>query len=201
MIVSLEGVLVECSPLRAVVEAYGVGYEVSVPLTAAEQLPAVGQRVKLHILAVYREDSQQLFGFATRDDRDFFRLLVEKVSGIGPKTALTLLSRLSAETLKSAIAQANVELLSKCPGIGKKTAERLVVELRDKILPSSGDALPAAIALGGTKESTAFADTVGALIALGYKAPDADKAARRAQSVLGPKATSEALLKKALAQA
>ncbi len=202
MIVSLEGVLVECSPLRAVVESHGIGYEVCIPLTTAEKLPAVGQRVKLHTLAVYREDSQQLFGFATREDRDFFQLLVEKVSGIGPKTALNLLSRLSADTLKSAIAQANVELLSKCPGIGKKTAERLVIELRDKVLPSAtGGLSPEALAKGEMKEGSAFTDAVGALIALGYKAPDADKAARRAQSVLGAKATSEALVKKALAQA
>ncbi len=200
MIVSLEGVLVECAPLRAVVEAHGVGYEVSIPLTAAEQLPAVGQRVKLHTLAVYREDSQQLFGFATREDRDFFQLLVEKVSGIGPKTALNLLSRLSADTLKSAIAQANVELLSKCPGIGKKTAERLVIELRDKIFSGGIESVPAVVSAKGEVPTSAFADAVGALIALGYKAPDADKAARRAQSILGAKATSEALVKKALAQ-
>lgn len=200
MIVSLEGVLVECTPLRAVVEANGIGYEVNIPLTATEQLPAVGQRVKLHTLAVYREDSQQLFGFATREDRDFFRLLVEKVSGIGPKTALNLLSRLSADTLKSAIAQANIDLLSKCPGIGKKTAERLIVELRDKVFSSGIEVLPSEAPSSNAKESSAFADAVGALIALGYKAPDADKAARRAQSILGPKATSEALVKKALAQ-
>ncbi len=201
MIVSLEGVLVECTPLRAVVESHGIGYEVSIPLTAAEQLPAVGQRVKLHTLAVYREDAQQLFGFATPADRDFFRLLVEKVSGIGPKTALNLLSRLSADTLKSAIAQANVDMLSKCPGIGKKTAERLVIELRDKISGNEEGLASVASAKGDAKETSAFADAVGALIALGYKAPDADKAARRAQSLLGAKATSEALVKKALAQA
>jgi Holliday junction DNA helicase RuvA len=200
MIVSLEGVLVECTPLRAVVEANGIGYEVNIPLTAAEQLPAVGQRVKLHTLAVYREDTQQLFGFATREDRDFFRLLVEKVSGIGPKTALNLLSRLSADTLKSAIAQANVDLLSKCPGIGKKTAERLVVELRDKVFSGGIEVMPSVASAKEATPTSAFADAVGALIALGYKAPDADKAARRAQSVLGPKATSETLVKKALAQ-
>ncbi len=200
MIVFLEGMLVECTPLRAVVEVQGIGYEVNIPLTAAEQLPAVGQRVKLHTLAVYREDAQQLFGFATREDRDFFRLLVEKVSGIGPKTALNLLSRLSAETLKAAIAQANVDLLSKCPGIGKKTAERLVIELRDKVFSGGIEVVPAPGVEKEAPANSAFADAVGALIALGYKAPDADKAARRAQSVLGSKATSEALVKKALAQ-
>ena len=201
MIVSLEGVLAECSPLRAVVEAQGVGYEVNIPITTAEKLPAIGQRVKLFTLAVYREDAQQLYGFAAREDRDFFQLLVEKVSGIGPKTALNLLSRLSAETLKSAIAQANVELLSKCPGIGKKTAERLVIELRDKVF-SAGAVSSAQVAMAKDEASSGsiFTDAVAALIALGFKAPDADKAARRAMSVLGPNASSEALVKKALAQ-
>jgi len=200
MIVSIEGVLIECTPLRAVVESHGIGYEVNIPLTTAEKLPLLGQRVKLFTVAVYREDSQALYGFSGREDRDFFNLLVEKVSGIGPKTALNLLSRLSAETLKSAIAQANMELLSKCPGIGKKTAERIVMELRDKLGGSHLEGLPSEVPQGAAKEGSAFVDAVGALIALGYKAPDADKAARRAQSILGPKATSEALVKKALAQ-
>jgi Holliday junction DNA helicase RuvA len=200
MIVSLEGLLVESSPLRAVVEAYGLGYEVNIPLTTAERLPPPGQRVKLYTVAVYREDAQTLYGFAAREDRDFFQQLVEKVSGIGPKTALNLLSRLSADTLKSAIAQSNVALLSKCPGIGKKTAERLVVELRDKVLAGGMTALPAEVSAAEGKEGSVFTDAVGALMALGYNAPDADKAARRALSILGPKATSEALVKKALAQ-
>jgi Holliday junction DNA helicase RuvA len=199
MITFLEGTLVECSPLRAVVETHGVGYEVNIPVTTAEKLPALGQAVKLHTLAVYREDAQLLYGFATREDRNFFRLLVEKVSGIGPKTALNILSILSPETLRAAIANSNVGLLAKCPGIGKKTAERLVVELRDKVLTGPAAPLPVE---GAAKdaETSAFQDAVGALVALGYKAPDADKAARRALSALGPKASSEALVKKALAQ-
>jgi Holliday junction DNA helicase RuvA len=200
MIVSLEGILVECTPLRAVVESHGIGYEVNIPLTTAEKLPLAGQRVKLFTVAVYREDSAQLYGFAVREDRDFFHLLVDKVSGIGPKTALNLLSRLSSDTLKSAIAQSNMELLSKCPGIGKKTAERIIIELRDKVLPGSVATVIPGTASEGATEGSAFTDAVGALMALGYKAPDADKAARRAQSILGPKATSEALVKKALAQ-
>jgi len=200
MIVSLEGLLVECTPLRAVVEAHGIGYELSIPLTTAERLPPPGQRVKLHTLAVYREDAQTLYGFFAREDRDFFRLLVEKVSGIGPKTALNLLSRLSADTLKSAIAQSNVAMLSKCPGIGKKTAERLVVELRDKVFGEGMAAPTAEAAAPAGAEGSVFTDAVGALMALGYNAADADKAARRALSVLGTKATSEALVKKALAQ-
>jgi Holliday junction DNA helicase RuvA len=197
MIVTLEGILVECTPLRAVVEANGIGYELNIPVTTAEKLPAPGRPVKLHTLAVYREDSQSLYGFASREDRDFFRLLVEKVSGIGPKTALGLLSRLSSTTLKSAIANSDLKLLSACPGIGKKTAERLVVELRDKVFAGLAVALPSS-STGDAQLPSAFQDTVGALIALGYKAPDADQAARRALALLGPNATSEALVKQAL---
>jgi Holliday junction DNA helicase RuvA len=187
--------------LLAVVAVRGVGYEVNIPVTTAEKLPAPGQPVKLHTFAVYREDSQQLYGFAARDDRDFFRLLIEKVSGVGPKIALGLLSRLSSDTLKNAIARADLKLLSECPGIGKKTAERLIVELRDKVLPAA-TATPAASlpadAAARPGAHSAFSDAVSALVALGYKAPDADKAARGALSLLGPTATSEALIKQAL---
>jgi Holliday junction DNA helicase RuvA len=200
MIVFLEGTLVEHTVSHAVVEVHGVGYEVSIPATAAEKLPPPGRAVKLHTLAVYREDAHQLYGFTTRDDRDFFRLLVEKVSGIGPKTALGLLSRLSVSTLKAAIANSDLKLLADCPGIGKKTAERLVVELRDKVFSGTAVSLPASAPDGDAPPPSAFQDTVGALIALGYKAPDADKAARRALATLGPAATSEALVKKALGQ-
>ncbi len=101
MIVSLEGKLIEAAPLSAVIEANGIGYEVFIPVTTAEKLPGIGQTARLHTLAVYREDSQTLYGFATREDRDFFRLLVEKVSGIGPKIALNIMSRMSVESLRT----------------------------------------------------------------------------------------------------
>jgi Holliday junction DNA helicase RuvA len=177
-----------------------VGYEVNIPVTTAEQLPTPGRLVKLHTYAVYREDSQQLYGFVVREDRDFFRLLIEKVSGVGPKTALGLLSRLSAPTLKAAIAQSNLKLLSDCPGIGKKTAERLIVELRDKVFKDGVEQPIPVTTADGAPRPSAFHDAVAALVALGYKAPDADKAARRALATLGPNATSEALVKKALGQ-
>ena len=130
MIVALRGKLAKSSPLGAVVDVNGVFYGVSIPLTTAERLPKIGAEVFLHTLAVYREDSHTLYGFATEGDRDFFAALVEKVSGIGPKIALNMLSRMSADSLKSAIMAGDVSLLSKCPGIGRKTAERLVLELR-----------------------------------------------------------------------
>lgn len=198
MIVSIEGILVESSLLRITVEVGGLGYELQVPLTTVETLPAIGQKVRLHTLAVYREDSQTLYGFATRQERDFFRLLIEKVSGIGPKTALSILSRLSVELLRQAIAQSDVALLSKCPGIGKKTAERLVIELRDVLSAGAASSLvhPADNSLAGQSASP-FADAVAAMVALGFKPADADKAVRKAQNILGAEATSEALIRKA----
>ncbi len=197
MIVSIEGVLTESAPLRITLEVGGLGYEVQIPLTTAEKLPRLGEKVRLHTVAVYREDDQSLYGFATRQERDFFRLLVEKVSGIGPKTALSILSRLSVEMLRQAIAQADVGLLSKCPGIGKKTAERLVVELRDSLSTANAPFPGTANPENTTGVSSAFTDAVSALIALGFKAADADKAARKARDLLGSDATSEAIIRKA----
>jgi Holliday junction DNA helicase RuvA len=204
MIVQLRGILLESSPLSAIVDAGGIGYHINIPITTAERLPGVGKECLLFIHAVYREDSQTLYGFADRGDRDFFCLLIEKVSGIGPKIAITILSRMSVETLKSAIAQGDVALLSKCPGIGRKTAERVVIELKDKVFPggiglgaaATGNTGVAGPAGGGG--SSAFQDTVSSLVILGYKPADADKMARQALHALGGDATTEALLKRAL---
>src|SRR6185503_13521805 len=137
------------TPLHAVVELNGLGYEVNVPVTTAEKLPPPGATVKLHTLVIYREDAQTLYGFASAAERDFFRLLIENVTGVGPKGALGIMSRLSLPLLESAIRSGDVGSLSKVPGIGKKTAERLVVELRAKL-----GANTAAPELGGEKEAT-----------------------------------------------
>jgi Holliday junction DNA helicase RuvA len=201
MITSVSGVLVSATPLSAVIETGGLGYEVHIPVTTAERLPSPGQQAKLHTLAVYREDSATLYGFASEEERDFFRLLVEKVTGVGPKMALSVLSKLSLPTLKGAIVAGDVGLLSKCPGIGRKTAERLVIELRDKLNPADlGTVAPAkgespAVAPAGENK---IRDAVLALTALGYKAADADKAVRQAWVALGTSASTEALIKKAL---
>ncbi|WP_404421510.1 Holliday junction branch migration protein RuvA [Nibricoccus sp. IMCC34717] len=202
MITSIQGTLVESTPLRAVIETHGLGYEVLVPVTTAEKLPAPGTTVKLHTQAIYREDSQTLYGFATTEERDFFRLLIENVTGVGPKMALSIMSKLSLHSLEAAIRDSDIALLAKCPGIGKKTAERLVIELRGKVggLSTAGGAtsgLAPAPGTGGSAGSVAQ-DAVLALMALGYKAPDADAAVRRALLALGPKATTEAVVKRAL---
>ena len=205
MITSIQGLLTEATPLRAVVELNGFGYEVNIPVTTAEKLPAPGATVKLHTLVIYREDAQTLYGFATPADRDFFRLMIETVSGVGPKLALTIMSRMSLPVLEAAIRDGDVNGLSKCPGIGKKTAERLVVELRAKVgatgsgSPVAGAADAAPGAAPAPSGNTVFRDAVLALGALGYKPADADAAVRRAQVALGADATTEKLVKRALA--
>ncbi len=200
MIASLRGTLLSTTPLHAVIEVAGVGYEVNVPVTTAEKLPAAGQPAFLHTTVVYREDSQAIYGFASAAERDFFRLLIEKVSGVGPKVSLALMSRLSLPSLQSAIAAGDSDLLSKCPGIGRKTAERIILDLKDKmgVVSQIVPAGPGATGSSGAAEPTALADAMAALLALGYRPPEADKAVRKAQAALGANATTEALIKKAL---
>lgn len=201
MITSIQGTLVAASPLVAVVEVNGLGYEVNVPVTTAERLPAPGGTVKLHTLVIYREDSQALYGFASAEERDFFRLLIEKVTGVGPKVALSIMSRLSLPMLQRAIAAGDVATLAKCPGIGRKTAERLIIELKGVVPAARGSPAVAGSEtppIPGDDDSNSQRDAVMALIALGYKAPDADKVVRQAWIALGPAATTEQLIKKAL---
>ncbi len=187
MITSIEGTLSSAGPLRAVIELGGIGYEVNIPVTTAERLPQAGSKVKLHTLVIYREDAQTLYGFASAADRDFFRLMIENVTGIGPKVALSIMSRLSLPLLEGAIRAGDVTTLAKCPGIGRKTAERLVVELKARVgSPGSyaSAGLPDGSAGGG---ENSHRDAVAALVALGYKSADADQAVRRAALALGPK--------------
>lgn len=199
MIARLKGNVLESTPLLVVLEAGGVGYEVHIPITTAEKVAPIGNECSLFIHSVYREDSATLYGFASRDDRDFFRLLVEKVSGIGPKIGISILSRMSTDLLRSAIASSDVALLSKCPGIGKKTAERLVIELKDKVgLGSTSSSTGSVDSNTVRAEPSAFQDAVASLMTLGYKPADADKLVRKAVSKLAPDAPVEALLREAL---
>lgn len=199
MIISLEGKLVESNALTAIIEVQGIGYEVHVPLCTVEQLPAAGQTVRLYTYAVYREDAQNLYGFISREERNFFKLIVEKVSGVGPKVALGLFSKLPLPNLHAALSSGDVVLLSKCPGIGKKTAERLIVELKDKV----GSTLSTAHGplFQDTTSNTVSSneqDAIAALLALGYKTNEADRSVRQALSKLGSEATTESLIKYAL---
>jgi Holliday junction DNA helicase RuvA len=194
MITSIQGTLASATPLRAVIELNGLGYEVHIPVTTAEKLPVPGKPVKLHTHVVYREDNQVLYGFHGEAERDFFRLMIEQVTGVGPKVALTILSKLSLPVLENAIRAGDIATLAQCPGIGRKTAERLVVELKAKVGATSGS--PASAATTGG--NSAHADAVAALGALGYKAADAEQAVRRAALALGGEPTTEALIKRAL---
>ena len=164
MIGRLTGTLVEKSPPQVLVDAAGVGYEVDVPMSTFYQLPGVGERIVLLTHFVVREDAQQLFGFLTHEERATFRLLV-KISGVGPRTALAILSGLSVAELAQAVTLQESGRLVKVPGIGKKTAERLLLELKGKLGPDL--ARPASVA------SDAQADIVQALVALGYSEREA----------------------------
>ncbi len=201
MIARIQGTVIEATPLRCVLDLNGLGYEIHIPVTTAEKIPPLGENTTLFIHAVYREDSATLYGFATAEDRDFFRLLVERVSGIGPKIGISILSRMSVELLRNAIAASDVALLSKCPGIGRKTAERLVIELKDKVFPDG--AAPASgndgTATGNhTLPASNFQDAVASLITLGYKPAEADKLIRKASTQLPADANVELLIRTAL---
>ena len=198
MIAQIKGTVLESTPLLVVLEAAGVGYEVHIPITTAEKVPKIGAECSLFIHSVYREDSATLYGFATREDRDFYRLLIEKVSGIGPKIGISMLSRMSTELLRSAIASSDVALLSKCPGIGKKTAERLVIELKDKVGLASTSSAPTTGEMSASAEPSTFQDAVASLMTLGYKPADADKLVRKAVSKLDANAPVDLLLREAL---
>ena len=201
MIARIKGTVLESTPLLVVLEAGGLGYEVHIPVTTAERVPAIGQECSLFVHSVYREDSATLYGFATRTDRDFFRLLVERVSGIGPKIGISILSRMSVDVLRSAIASSDIALLSKCPGIGKKTAERLVIELKDKVFAEGTAPVESNEATAQTNSSatpSSFQDAVASLITLGYKPADADKLVRKASSKAAADASVEDLIRLAL---
>lgn len=198
MITFVQGVLVEKEPERAVVNVGGLGYEVFIPLSTYDRLPLVDEPVKVLTYHHVREDAQVLYGFATADERDLFNRLLA-VSGIGPKIALAALSGMSVRELKASIVGADVKRLSGISGIGKKTAERIVVELKDKI--SAGEALEAVAGADEAMPSEVrLRDTVMALIALGYKQQDALAMARKAAEKAGPDAPVEDLIRRSLAQ-
>jgi len=202
MIVHIEGKLLRATPLSAIVSAGGLGYAVNVPVTTAEKLPANGEAVSLHTHAVYREDSQALYGFWTETERDFFALVIDKVSGVGPKVAISLMSKLQLSSLVDAIRSENAALLAKTPGIGKKTAERIIIELKDKL--ASFYPAPSNAPHSGSEDteevggSSTIDDAVLALQALGYKATEAKKAIDKVVSKSGPNLSTEAMIKAAL---
>jgi Holliday junction DNA helicase RuvA len=197
MITFLHGKLVEALPTQATVDVHGVGYEVLIPLSSFDKLPLPGQEVKLLTHLAVREDAHTLYGFMTSAERDLFRLLVNTVSGIGPKIALNVLSGMNVTALRGAVANGDVKALAQISGIGKKTAERIVVELRDKIgAAGAWEASSAQRALSAADQK--MNDAVLALIALGFKQVDAHDAIRAAQTALREGAGVEDLVRAAL---
>ena len=171
MITFLEGSLVEKEPGRAVLNVGGVGYEVLIPLSSFEKLPPEGASCKVLTYHHVREDAQELFGFATAEERRVF-LLLYSVNGVGPKTALGVLGGLSVREIKAAIAEGDVKRLSSVKGLGRKTAEKIIVELKDKL--TDGEVLEAVSgSMPATADDLRTRDAILALISLGYKQAEA----------------------------
>lgn len=196
MIDYLKGTLVAATPHHAVIEAGGIGYRVLIPISSYEALPRPGAEVKLLTHLHHREDEITLYGFAAEEERAVFDLLLG-VSGIGPRTALAILSGVSVSAFRQAVASGDVRLLSSVRGIGKKTAERLVVELKDKVslLPALAREAAQSRLAGGEAKS---ADVLEALLSLGYKPLQAQKAIEAALAAAEEGWTVEQLLKEAL---
>ena len=171
MIGSIRGRLLEKNPPQILVETNGVGYEIDVPMSTLYNLPDIGAEVFLYTHYVVREDAELLFGFSTKAERSLFRLLI-RISGIGPKIALSILSGISASILAQAVSQAEPGLLTRIPGVGKKTAERIVLELKGKIDTVVGSAD------SQTPTSGAKADIISALVSLGYSEREALQAVK-----------------------
>lgn len=179
MIGRLRGLLIEKRPPELIIECGGVGYDVLAPLSTFAQLPETGKEVILHTHFVVREDAQLLFGFASREERELFRELI-KVNGVGPKLALAVLSGMSGAEFLRAIHDGDIAMLQRLPGVGKKTAERLVVEMRDRLKEWGTPEMLLQPAKGGEPPAPSRAritsEAVSALVALGYKPQDASKA-------------------------
>ena len=197
MITFLQGKLAEALPTQVVVEVNGIGYEVQIPLSSFDKLPAPGEPVKLLTQLIIREDAHLLYGFMTEAERNMFRLLVHTVSGIGPKTALNILSGISVTAFRGAVAGGDVKSLSQIFGVGQKTAERIVVELRDKV-GAAGVWEAASAKHTLSPDDQRLNDAVLALMALGFKQSDANDTVRAAQAMLGPQAAVEELVRAGL---
>lgn len=197
MIASLSGILLENNLSEIVVDVNGVGYALTVPLSTVDKLPPVQTKVKLLTHLQVREDALQLYGFITAAERQLFRLLINVVPGVGPKLAINVLSALSCEGFCTAVANRDIKALSSISGVGKKTAERMIVELQDKVGNFAGDGGAPAAASANTHP--AALDALAALETLGYKKDIAGKAVQRlcAEDKSGT-LTAPALIKKAL---
>jgi len=181
MIGRLKGILLEKLPPQLLVDVQGVGYELEAPMSTFYQLPAAGEEVVLHTHMVVREDAQLLYAFFSQSERQLFRDLI-RINGVGPKLALTILSGVSADEFTRCVMDGDAKALTNLPGVGKKTAERLIVELRDRLAKEVEAALPGGNAAGssasGRVEANPVSDAVSALMSLGYKAQEASQMVR-----------------------
>ena len=179
MIYYLKGVLTEYTEDGVVIEAGGVGYQVTIPASLLAELPPAGEEVKLYTYYQVTEDARRLYGFADREERSLFTQII-KVSGIGPKLAVSVMGTLSADALRLAVVSGDVKAIAQAPGMGKKTAEKLILELKDKIDLAAVLKKPSDSAAGGapTVISDAFTEAVAALQALGYSSSEALKTVR-----------------------
>src|SRR6201989_2337620 len=197
MIMYRDGKRAAALPTQATIDVGGVGYEVFIPLSSYDKLPSPGQPIRILTHLHVREDAQILYGFMTAPERDLFRLLVNHVSGIGPKLGLAVLSGMSVNNFKTAVVNNDVTSLSKISGVGKKTAERMVLELKDRVgVAAAWEAASATHA--PTPEQEQANEAVLALIALGYKQVDAHKLVRDLQEHEGAGKSAEELVKMAL---
>jgi Holliday junction DNA helicase RuvA len=197
MISFLRGTVIELLPMRLILEAGGVGYDIHIPLSTYDKLPQSGAETKILIVQRWvRDDIPQLIGFATQEEKDLFLLLVNNVNGVGPKLALAVLNGISPILFRGLVVAGKIDTLSQLKGVSKKMAERIIVELRDKVGVSA--AWEAASAQQGlSPEEQHVNDAVLALISLGYKQAEAHKAVRAIHDAR-PKATLEELVKEAL---
>jgi Holliday junction DNA helicase RuvA len=201
MIAHLTGTLLTKSPTNAIIDVGGVGYEVAIPTTVFYELGEAGAPVALRIYTHLREDALQLYGFKTARERELFALLIS-VSGIGPKSAIAMLSGMSADEIVAAIRSNNLARLTTIPGVGRKTAERLVIELRDKINALMSPALEEQLKVQAATNGAANAedlreDTLSALVNLGYNRAAAEKAVAQALQETDAR-TVESLLRQSL---
>lgn len=199
MIGRLRGILAEKQPPHLLVDVNGVGYAVEVPMSTYYQLPELEKQVTLHIHQVVREDAHLLYGFYEKKERELFRELI-RLNGVGPKLALALMSTLSVNEMIDTVRQQNTTALVKVPGVGKKTAERLLVELKDRFKAWEGGVeastpLAAEVAMS-SPASSAEMDAVSALVALGYKPQEASRAVATVEGK--EELTSEELIRRAL---
>lgn len=199
MIAFLQGKLVEAHPTHILIDVQGVGYHVLIPVSSYDRLPAPGNVFKILTHLAVREDAHILYGFMSSAERELFLLLVQTVSGIGPKIALNVLSGMTPTMFRGAVANNDVKGLSRIPGLGKKTAERVIVELKDKI-GKVGEWEAKSDERGASPAEEKLSDAVAALVALGYKQPDALKRIKAAEAVLGEEAELDRLVRAGLQQ-